>query len=190
MKTTKLNQLENLGFLVNPKKEYQSWGKGFTSEITILNYGGFRVEIHSSEDDELLDNYYLYESNELLDEDGDFDRFIKNLKEELNPSKVKKPSFMNSSIDGVEYCVEIRYSKDKDISTILVNDELIWNTSYPNNDRFHSLYCWDYIFPLWLEGKLDTGKCDEDYRNEFNKTIKRSGVKLKGTNEEFYKNIH
>jgi hypothetical protein len=186
----KLNQLENLGFTLNPKKEYQKWGRGFISEITILNYGGFRVEIHSGEYEELTNNYYLYESNELLDEDGDFERFIKNVKEELNPTKVKKPSFMNSSIDGVEYCVEIRYSNDKDISTILVNDKLIWNTSYPSkDDRFHFMYCMDYIFPLWLEGKLDRTKSDEDYRSEFNKSVKHSGVQLKGTKEEFYKNI-
>jgi len=83
MVTTKLNQLESLGFSVNPKKEYQRWGRGFISEITILNYGGFRVEIHSGEDEELSDNHYLYESNVMLDEDGDFDRFIENVKEEF-----------------------------------------------------------------------------------------------------------
>jgi hypothetical protein len=190
MITTKLNQLESLGFSVNPKKEYQRWGKGNVSEVTILNYDGFRVEIHSGEDEGLLDCYYLYKGDIQLDEDGDFNRFIKNLKEELNPSNFKKPSIMNASIDGVEYCVEIRYSKDEDFSTILVNNELIWNTSYPTDtDRFHFMYCVDYIFPLWLEGKLDRTKSDEDYRSEFNKSVKHSGVQLKGTKEEFYKNI-
>jgi hypothetical protein len=30
---------------------------------------------------------------------------------------------------------------------------------------------------------------DEDYLNEFEKSIKHLGIKLKGTKEEFYKNI-
>jgi len=189
-KLTKLNQLESLGFSVNPKKEYQRWGKGNVSEVTILNYDGFRVEIHSGEDEELSDNHYLYESNVMLDEDGDFDRFIENVKEELT-HPIKKTSIMNDSIDGVEYCVEIRYSKDKDISSIFVNNERIWNTYYPSNtDRFHFMYCMDYIFPLWLEGTLGKQfEMDEDYLNEFNKSIKHLGIKLKGTKEEFYKNI-
>jgi hypothetical protein len=190
METTKLNQLESLGFLVNPKKEYQRWGKGNVSEVTILNYDGFRVEIHSGEDEELSDCYYLYEGDTQLDEDGDFDRFIENVKEQLT-HPMKQPSFHYVSIDELEYCVEIRYSKDKDISSIFVNNEIIWNTSYPSkDDRFHYLYCTDYIFPLWLSGTLGKQfEMDEDYRKEFNKSVKHLGLKLKGTKEEFYKNI-
>jgi hypothetical protein len=108
-----------------------------------------------------------------------------------NQTKVMKTKTFLHSNEYKEYCVEIRYSKYKDISTIFVNNELIWNTSYPSkDDRFHFLYCTDYIFPLWLEGTLGKQfEMDEDYRNEFDKTIKRSGVKLKGTKEEYYKNI-
>jgi hypothetical protein len=102
-----------------------------------------------------------------------------------------KTKSMNYSEGKLNFIVEIRYSKYKDISTIYVNDEMIWNTYYPSkNDRFHYLYCMDYIFPLWLEGTLGKEfEMDEDYLNEFEKSIKHLGIKLKGTKEEFYKNI-
>lgn len=88
-----------------------------------------------------------------------------------------------------DYYLEIVYSKKNNTASIIVNGEHIWDTKYPIDDRFHYLYCTDYIFPLWLEGKLELGN-DIIYRNEFNKTVKRMGVQLKGTKEEFYKNIH